>query len=164
IQNWVEDLFWKQLDLNYPGIPDAMALSFNAIIRAKRLFGDIPIMVTGHSIGREMASFCALDLSVNFDGSCEVQFMTFGQPRIGNSVFASYFIQHVTNTIRVTHAHDIVPHFTPYYTHFPQKTYHHLPREVNPGVSSIRSSLQRDRSVWGTVQHLVYNNSIFGYK
>lgn len=24
IQNWIEDLFWKQLDLNYPGMPDAM--------------------------------------------------------------------------------------------------------------------------------------------
>lgn len=24
IQNWVEDLYWKQLDLNYPGMPDAM--------------------------------------------------------------------------------------------------------------------------------------------
>lgn len=24
IQNWVEDLFWKQLDLNYPDMPDAM--------------------------------------------------------------------------------------------------------------------------------------------
>ena len=24
IQNWVSDLFWKQLDLNYPDISDAM--------------------------------------------------------------------------------------------------------------------------------------------
>lgn len=23
IQNWIEDLFWKQLDLDYPGMPEA---------------------------------------------------------------------------------------------------------------------------------------------
>ncbi|RZC55525.1 hypothetical protein C5167_014382 [Papaver somniferum] len=155
IQNWVEDLFWKQLDLNYPGMPDAMVhhgfysayhnttirpCLLNAVRRAKRLYGDIPIMVTGHSMGGAMASFCALDLSVNFDGPCEVQLMTFGQPRIGNSVFASYFSQHVPNTIRVTHAHDMVPHLPPYYTYFPQKTYHHFPREVwiyNVGLESL---------------------------
>lgn len=24
IQNWVEDLYWKQCDFNYPGVSDAM--------------------------------------------------------------------------------------------------------------------------------------------
>lgn len=24
IMNWIEDLYWKQLDLNYPGMDDAM--------------------------------------------------------------------------------------------------------------------------------------------
>jgi hypothetical protein len=24
IQNWIEDLLWKQLDLDYPGMPEAM--------------------------------------------------------------------------------------------------------------------------------------------
>ncbi|KAI3962329.1 hypothetical protein MKX01_005331, partial [Papaver californicum] len=133
IQNWVEDLFWKQLDLNYPvhhGFYSAYHNTtirpclLNAVRRAKRLYGDTPIMVTGNSMGGAMASFCALDLSVNFDGPCEVQVMTFGQPRIGNSVFASYFM----------------PHLPPYYTYFPQKTYHHFPREVwiyNVGLESL---------------------------
>lgn len=61
----------------------------------------------------------------------KVKLMTFGQPRIGNAVFATYFIEQVPDTIRVTHAHDIVPHLPPYYHYFPQKTYHHFPREVN---------------------------------
>lgn len=37
----------------------------NAVRRAKKLYGDIDIMVTGHSMGGAMASFCALDLAVN---------------------------------------------------------------------------------------------------
>ena len=57
--------------------------------------------------------------------------MTFGQPRIGNAVFASYYSELVPNTIRVTNGHDIVPHLPPYYYYFPEKTYHHFAREVN---------------------------------
>ncbi|XP_048234939.1 lipase [Ricinus communis] len=154
IQNWVEDLFWKQLDLNYPGMPDAMVHHgfysayhnttlrpgiLNAVKRAKDYYGDLDIMVTGHSMGGAMAAFCALDLTVNHEPK-NVMVMTFGQPRIGNAAFSFYYRQHVPNTIRVTHEHDIVPHLPPYYSYFPQKTYHHFPREVwlyNIGVGSL---------------------------
>ncbi|KAL7178087.1 hypothetical protein ACSBR2_031274 [Camellia fascicularis] len=144
LQNWIEDLYWKQLDLNYPGMPDAMVHHgfyfayhnttvrpgvVNAVKRAKQLYGDIDIMVTGHSMGGAMAVFCGLDLKVNHEAR-NVQVMTFGQPRIGNAAFASYYSQLVPNTIRVTNDHDIVPHLPPYYPHFAQKTYHHFPREV----------------------------------
>ncbi|XVF28378.1 hypothetical protein REPUB_Repub15cG0024400 [Reevesia pubescens] len=78
IQNWVEDLFWKELDLNYPGMPDAMVHHgfytayhnttirpgiLYAVKKAKEFYGDLDIMVTGHSMGGAMASFCALDLT-----------------------------------------------------------------------------------------------------
>ncbi|CAL5415775.1 unnamed protein product [Camellia sinensis] len=144
LQNWIEDLYWKQLDLNYPGMPDAMVHHgfyfayhnttvrsgvVNAVKRAKQLYGDIDIMVTGHSMGGAMAVFCGLDLKVNHEAR-NVQVMTFGQPRIGNAAFASYYSQLVPNTIRVTNDHDIVPHLPSYYPHFAQKTYHHFPREV----------------------------------
>ncbi|XWS39064.1 hypothetical protein CRYUN_Cryun18bG0018000 [Craigia yunnanensis] len=154
IQNWVEDLFWKQLDLNYPGMPDAMVHHgfytayhnttirpgiLHAVKKAKEFYGDLDIMVTGHSMGGAMASFCALDLMVNHEAK-NVQVMTFGQPRIGNAAFASYYGKLVPNTIRVTNDHDIVPHLPPYYSYFPQKTYHHFPREVwlyNLGLESL---------------------------
>ncbi|KAJ0977606.1 hypothetical protein J5N97_013080 [Dioscorea zingiberensis] len=144
IQNWIEDLFWKQLDLNYPEMPGAMvhhgfysayhntSLSpgiLKAVQKTRDVYGDIQVMVTGHSMGGAMASFCALDLSVNH-GIHNVQLMTFGQPRIGNAIFASYFRKHVPHTIRVTNGHDIVPHLPPYYYYFPSKTYHHFAREV----------------------------------
>ncbi|XP_077218972.1 putative feruloyl esterase A isoform X2 [Tasmannia lanceolata] len=186
LQNWIEDLFWKQLDLNYPGMPDAMVHHgfysayhnttvrpgvLQAVQRAKKLYGDIAIMVTGHSMGGAMASFCALDLAVN-QGVQNVQVLTFGQPRIGNSAFSSYFSIQVPNTIRVTNEHDMVPHLPPYYTHFPQKTYHHFPREVwlyNIGFGSLVYTVEKvcddsgedpscSRSVTGNsiADHLVY--------
>lgn len=40
-----------------PGILDAVKTS-------KEIFGDLKIIVTGHSMGGAMAAFCALDLKV----------------------------------------------------------------------------------------------------
>ncbi|CAL4907831.1 unnamed protein product [Urochloa decumbens] len=159
IQNWIEDLFWKQLDLDYPGMPEAKVHSgfysayhnttlrdgvVRGIHKTREVYGNIPIMVTGHSMGGAMSSFCALDLVVNF-GLKDVTLMTFGQPRIGNAVFSSNFKRHLPNAIRMTNAHDIVPHLPPYYHYFPQKTYHHFPQEVwihNVGLGSFVYSIE----------------------
>ncbi|RZS07785.1 hypothetical protein BHM03_00038679, partial [Ensete ventricosum] len=70
------------------------------------------------------------DLTKVNHGVQNVQLMTFGQPRIGNAAFATYFNEHVADAVRVTHENDIVPHLPPYYSYFSQKTYHHFPREV----------------------------------
>ncbi|XP_058076568.1 lipase-like isoform X2 [Magnolia sinica] len=160
IQNWIEDLFWKQLDINYPGMSDAMVHHgfysayhnttirsgvLHAVKKTKKFYGDLDIIVTGHSMGGAIASFCALDLTVNH-GAQDVQLMTFGQPRIGNSAFASYFSKHVPNAFRVTNEHDMVPHLPPYYSYFPQKTYHHFPREVwlhHIGLGSLVYTLEK---------------------
>ncbi|CAA0814274.1 alpha/beta-Hydrolases superfamily protein [Striga hermonthica] len=160
IQNWVEDLYWKQLDIDYPGVDGAMVHHgfytayhntslrpgvINAIQKAKELYGDIKIMVTGHSMGGAMAAFCALDLRLSLREQ-NVQVMTFGQPRIGNAAFASYFNQIVPDSIRVTNGHDIVPHLPPYYYYFPQKTYHHFAREIwlyNIGFGSLIYTVEK---------------------
>ncbi|KAG2594114.1 hypothetical protein PVAP13_5NG620700 [Panicum virgatum] len=181
IQNWIEDLLWKQLDLDYPGMPEAMVHRgfysayhnttlrdgiVSGIKKTRKFYGDIPIMITGHSMGGAMASFCAFDLVVNY-GLDGVKLMTFGQPRIGNAAFASYFKTYLPHAIRVTHAHDIVPHLPPYFSFFPEKTYHHFPREVwihNIGLGSLVYSVEKicddsgedptcSRSVSGTSVH-----------
>ncbi|XVF28393.1 hypothetical protein REPUB_Repub15cG0025700 [Reevesia pubescens] len=150
IQNWTEDLFWKQLDLNYPGMPDAMELCM--LLKKQEFYGDLDIMVTGHSMGGAMASFCALDLTINHEAK-NVQVITFGQPRIGNAAFASYYGKLVPNTIRVTNDHDIVPHLPPYYSYFPQKTYHHFPREVWLHKLGLGSLVYRVEKVSDREQH-----------
>ncbi|XP_076940217.1 lipase-like [Bidens hawaiensis] len=139
IMNWIADLFWKQLDFDYPGCTDGKvhhgffsAYSntvmrsgiLDGVKRAKDAYGNLKIMVTGHSMGGAMAAFCGLDLALMY-GSNNVQVTTFGQPRIGNAAFASYYSKVVPNTFRVTHAHDLVPHL-PHYQYFPQKTYHQV--------------------------------------
>ncbi|XP_073123627.1 lipase-like [Henckelia pumila] len=160
LQNWVEDLYWKQLDIDYPGVDDAMVHHgfysayyntslrsgvLNAVKKAKQFYGDTKIMVTGHSMGGAMAAFCGLDLQLSF-GEQDIQVMTFGQPRIGNAAFAEYYSKVVPNTFRITNGHDIVPHLPPYYRHFPQKTYHHFQREVwlyNIGFGSLIYTVEK---------------------
>ncbi|TKV96116.1 hypothetical protein SEVIR_9G408500v4 [Setaria viridis] len=144
IQNWIKDLIWKQVNLNYPNMPNAKVhIGFyssynntllrpaitNAVRKARKLHGDCDIIVTGHSMGGAIASFCVLDLAISF-GSDNVHLMSFGQPRVGNAAFASYFAKYVPKTIRMTHERDIVPHLPPYFFFLPQLTYRHFPREV----------------------------------
>uniref|UniRef100_A0A804LK90 Fungal lipase-type domain-containing protein n=1 Tax=Zea mays TaxID=4577 RepID=A0A804LK90_MAIZE len=108
-QNWIKDLIWKQVKLNYPNMPNAKVhIGFyssynntvlrpaitNAVRKARKLHGHSDVIVTGHSMGGALASFCALDLAMSF-GSNNVHLMTFGQPRVGNAAFASYFAQYV---------------------------------------------------------------------
>lgn len=144
IQNWIKDLIWKQVKLNYPNMPNAKVhIGFyssynntvlrpaitNAVRKARKLHGHSDVVVTGHSMGGALASFCALDLAMSF-GSNNVHLMTFGQPRVGNAAFASYFAQYVPYTVRMTHERDIVPHLPPYFFFLAKLTYKHFPREV----------------------------------
>ncbi|XP_073390401.1 probable feruloyl esterase A isoform X2 [Physcomitrium patens] len=144
IQNWAEDIYFRELDLHYPGVIDAMVHSgfyaayhnttlrervFDAIQAIRQARSDLGVIITGHSMGGAMATFCALDLSANY-GFKNVEVITFGQPRVGNYAFALYYNAYVPLTIRVTHAHDIVPHLPPYYPLLGEKTYHHFATEV----------------------------------
>ncbi|KAG0582585.1 hypothetical protein M758_3G071600 [Ceratodon purpureus] len=144
MQNWVEDLYFKELDLNYPGVTDAMvhrgfyAAYHNttlreqvvtAVQRIQQDRSELRVTITGHSMGGAMAAFCALDLTANY-GVKDIEVYTFGQPRLGNAAFAAFYIATVPRTIRVTHEHDLVVHLPPYYPRMGQKTYHHFPNEV----------------------------------
>ncbi|XP_047340571.1 lipase-like [Impatiens glandulifera] len=144
IQNWIANLYLIKLDLHYPDMPGAMVhhgfyssyynttmqnAVLNAIKKAKKVYGNNSIIVTGHSLGGAMASFCALDLKIRGEAK-NIEAITFGLPRIGNAIFASYYSRFVPQTIRVVNNHDIVPHLPPYNRFFPHTTYHHFPIEV----------------------------------
>lgn len=75
------------------------------------------IYVTGHSLGGAIATVAALDLKATFGKVSE--FYSYGEPRVGNVAFATYFDSQIP-VHRVIHYADIVPHVPPYglnYTH-----------------------------------------------
>jgi len=83
-----------------------------------------PTYILGHSMGGALAHLCAMDLRTAFDPP-ELRVFSFGSPRVGNAVFASFFEQSVAEAWRFTHARDIVPSVPPALMGF-----HHTSREI----------------------------------
>mmetsp|Transcript_23953 Transcript_23953/g.45043 ORF Transcript_23953/g.45043 Transcript_23953/m.45043 type:complete len:295 (+) Transcript_23953:22-906(+) len=69
------------------------------------------LWVTGHSLGAILAVFASLDLTLN--GGIKVDnLITFGQPRGGDSAFASFVMSNLEE-YRLVHFQDPVPHLPP---------------------------------------------------
>lgn len=48
-----------------------------------------PLYVIGHSMGAALATICAMDVKFKA-GLSDVHLFTFGSPRVGNDIFASF--------------------------------------------------------------------------
>lgn len=89
------------------------------------LSGDLPIYVTGHSLGGALATLCALDIAYNFGNSfSEIYMYSLASPRVavgadsfgipiptlGNQQgFISNYQIYVPNSYQIVHAADIIP-------------------------------------------------------
>jgi len=120
VDNWIHDLeFWL---VDYPAISGAMVHygfldSYTAIQstlmaslkKLRALHPQLPIMISGHSLGAAQSVFAAVDLALN--GFTNIKLVNFGQPRVGNAVFAAAVEKLVTQHYRVVNMFDTVPHF-----------------------------------------------------
>lgn len=131
IQNWIADLDANQI--NYPACGGCMVHQgfYNAfqgvqgyvkndIQNLLAAHSNAKIWITGFSLGGALATVAALDIKSIFGHVDE--FYSFGQPRVGNEAFASYFSSQISTRYRVIHYADIVPHLPPQlpisYSHF----------------------------------------------
>lgn len=88
----------------------------------KKKYLNYEIIVTGHSYGAACAQLIGMELVSN--GFQDVSVYNFGQPRIGNKIFANYVETKLADKLwRFTHNKDIVPHL-------PTNNYLHSCREV----------------------------------
>ena len=67
-------------------------------------------MVTGHGSGGALAILAAADLA---NSHAIDAVYTFGQPRVGNKAFSTWYPTVVPNTFRVIHYADLIPHLPP---------------------------------------------------
>ena len=118
IQNWIVNLSANLT--SYPkcsgcqvhlGFYTAWQLAYNQVLNRinslRSLYRDAPIYVTGHSLGGAMASLAVVDMH-HLYGSVH-RMITFGEPRVGNPHFSNFF-QSITDSYRVIHKADVVPH------------------------------------------------------
>lgn len=75
------------------------------------------IFVSGHSLGAALATFCALEMKLVL-GIDDVRVITFGSPRVGNSIFAEWYKETIPQNFRFTHNRDMIPSLPPTYMGF----------------------------------------------
>jgi len=66
-----------------------------------------PIRVTGHSLGAAQATLCALEISTTCVGA-DLNVITFGEPRVGNSEFRDRCLNAKMQHIRVQNELDVI--------------------------------------------------------
>lgn len=73
-----------------------------------RIYRNAGIYITGHGLGGAFAILAATDVKSLYQNTDAVY--TFGQPRVGNDQFASYYSKTIPETYRIINYADIVPH------------------------------------------------------
>ncbi|KAI9319176.1 Alpha/Beta hydrolase protein [Dichotomocladium elegans] len=95
----------------HKGFRDSYAAVKAGIIAAVKAqvsaYPEYTLAVTGHSLGGASALLCALDLH---EQGYKPMLYTYGQPRVGNPVFANYVVSTGIPYARTVNKRDLVPH------------------------------------------------------
>jgi triacylglycerol lipase len=70
---------------------------------------DLPIVVTGHSLGAALATLLVADLTANL--ALQPQAWTFASPKVGDAIFAARYGSLSTVSWRIYNLVDVVPYF-----------------------------------------------------
>jgi pimeloyl-ACP methyl ester carboxylesterase len=112
---WMSDLFWAQTgetaSVHHGFLEDFEAIDVETVAAVKSLLAvspTAPIHITGHSLGGALATLCALEFKRQNLPVASV--ITFGCPRVGNSVFRDIYNAALGDrSFRVVNQNDIVP-------------------------------------------------------
>lgn len=120
LQNWVDDLNFAHTS-PFSDIPGAfvhsgfyqswLSVKSQVLTGLKLLESKITpteYYFSGHSLGAAVSVIAAVDIGPSFN--LPITCYNYGDPRVGNNVFASYFNAHIGTTYRMVNQHDIVPH------------------------------------------------------
>jgi len=132
--NWIIDFEFTHRP--YPQLPGAFVhdgfytgylqvadIVYHAVKPLQVAYPNLTVISTGHSLGGALAILNGVGMVQA--GINNVQVWDYGQPRVGNDVFANYSKEILPVLYRVINQDDIVPHLPPM-----DVGYHHAPTEV----------------------------------
>jgi len=176
LKNWIDDI--NTLKVNYPAcsgctVHEGFYYTYlavqnqlhNALKDLIQQYPNLPIQVTGHSLGAALSVHAALDIKQTYHVPVDIVY-NFGQPRVGNPTFEQYQKQ-TLGTYRVTHWEDPVPHLPPEILGFV-----HGPTEIFYNTNSSNYTVCNDSGEdptcsdqflvdWNVNDHLFYINFDF---
>lgn len=133
--NWIYDFEFAHRP--YPYVPGAFVhdgfykgylqvadIIYHTVRPMQDEYPNLTVISTGHSLGGALALLNAVGLVEK--GIRNVELWDYGQPRVGNEVFANYAKELLPVLYRTINQADIVPHVPPIDT----TRYHHAPYEV----------------------------------
>jgi len=120
LPNWIDDLNFAHAT-PYPDIPNAYVhsgfyeswLSVKPLVIAalKEVYTKITpteFYFSGHSLGAAVSVLAATDIGASLD--VPITCYNYGDPRVGNQVFAEFFNAHINTVYRIVNQNDVVPH------------------------------------------------------
>lgn len=125
IPNWLNDLDFIFTEYPNPScgckvhqgfLGEWMSMAYNVLNDVQTLtnqYGNIPVFVTGHSLGAAVSILAAMDIITHV--TQDVTVYNFGEPRVGDPTFAAWAAGRIPGgkQYRVTHERDPVPHVPP---------------------------------------------------
>lgn len=79
-----------------------------SFIASYDLSQQVPIHITGHSLGGALATLCAIDIATEHGDTVDLTVYTFGQPRVGNRAFSVEYDSLIVKHFSVIHDQDPV--------------------------------------------------------
>ncbi|KAI0243642.1 hypothetical protein L0F63_003186, partial [Massospora cicadina] len=141
--NWIENFKFDKarfefgaVHLGFKNYADALLPDYQLVIgRLVELYPSYSVVITGHSSGGSVAVLASIYLQkgLNLDWN-KLQLFTYGQPRVGDAEFATWFNQLPLTTTRVVNENDLVPHIPPYFANY---RHQHTELYINKGVPTF---------------------------
>ncbi|KAJ3097052.1 hypothetical protein HDU97_005311 [Phlyctochytrium planicorne] len=129
MDNWLDDLLVARADCPYPGAPEVREEVLNQVTIFNQLYPLYEVWFTGHSLGGALATLAAVDLRQTLQEALpafRIKLLTFGQPRVGNSIWADWVDSLSFDlSMRVVNQDDFTPHLPPSFSGFK-----HCPDEI----------------------------------
>lgn len=174
VMNWLDDFEVKQVPYDtwvecgckvhngfYKSALGVTNKTIETVGILKKRFPGFQILVTGHSYGASCSELIGMEL---VKAGYPVQMYNYGEPRVGDGLYAGFVNKKIPQLFRTTHSQDMVPHVPPTeglnYAHSCREIFEDVTGKINlcdqTNCEDPKCSAQYKLYQTNTVDHLTY--------